>query len=89
MNITIEIHFKSDSDSKIMKRGSFPVNVSKFNKDQNREAARVAFEWWKQIKHENSYRIKIEKVTYDEINNITELVKQLDNAPIPDLDLPF
>lgn len=87
MNITIQIFYTSDYDSKLMQKASFPVNTYHFKQKPDQEAARVAFEWWKLIKHDLSYRVKIEKVIYNGENDITELIKQLDNAPIP--DLPF
>jgi hypothetical protein len=47
MNITIEIMYTSDYDSKLMQKGSFPVNNFHFKQKPEKEAARVAFEWWK------------------------------------------
>lgn len=89
MNINIQIHYISTYDSKMSQRGSFPVNVYQFRQNPNLEAARVAFTWWKLIKKDMSYKVAIERVTYNAENDITELVKRLDKAPIPDLDLPF
>lgn len=89
MNIIIRIDYTSDLGSKMMKQASFPVNSYKYKQNDNNEAARVAFNWWKVIKHEMSYRAILEKVTYNGDNDITELVKQIDDAPLPDLDLPF
>lgn len=89
MNINITIHYRSTSDSRLLQSGYFPVNSLEFKKDPNKEAARVAYEWWKLIKRDMSFQVIIDKVTYNEEHNITELVKQLDDAPIPDIDLPF
>lgn len=89
MNITIQIMYTSDYDSKLMQKGSFPVNTYHYKQKPDKEATRVAFEWWKLIKHDLSYRVEIDEVIYNGEHDITELVKQLDNAPIPDLDLPF
>ena len=89
MNINIQIFYTSDLDSKIKQSASFPVNTYQFKRDPHKEAARVTFEWWKLIKKNMSYRVILEKVIYNGEHDITELVKQLDNAPIPDIDLPF
>lgn len=75
MNILIKINYKSDSDSKLLQKASFPVNTYKFKQDPNKEAARVAYEWWKFVKREMSYRVRITEVTYNEGNDITELVR--------------
>jgi hypothetical protein len=47
MNITIQIMYTSDYDSKLMQKGSFPVNNFHFKQKPEKEAVRVAFEWWK------------------------------------------
>lgn len=70
-----------------MQKASFPVNAKYFKEDSDQEATRVAFKWWKQIQRVMSYRARIETVTYNGENNITELVKQLDEDQIQ--DLPF
>lgn len=89
MKINIRFDYTSDIGSKMMKQASFQVNEYKFKLEPDQEAARVAFEWWKQIKHEMSYRAILESIIYNGDNDITKLVQQLDDAPLPDLDLPF
>lgn len=73
---------------KILQRGEFSVNAQRFNMDPDREASRVAMEFLELIRRE-SHVSEIEKVIFNGDHDITELVKQLDNAPLPDLDLPF
>lgn len=89
MNVNIQIHYTSTYDSKMSQRGSFPVNAYQFRQNPNQEAARVAFIWWKLIKKDMSYKVAIERATYNAENDITELVKWLDKAPIHDDNLPF
>ncbi|MCQ6281989.1 hypothetical protein [Bacillus sp. EB600] len=89
MNINIQIFYTSDLDSKTQQSASFPVNTYQFKRDPHKEAARVTFEWWKLIKKNMSYRVILEEVIYNGEHDITELVKQLDDTPIQDIDLPF
>lgn len=89
MKINIQIHYTSTYDSKMVQGGSFPVNAYQFKKDPDKEAARVALTWWKLIKKDLSYKVAIVEVTYNLEHDITALVKQLENAPLPNLDLPF
>lgn len=63
-----------------MQRGSLPVNMTQFKKDTNKEAARVAFEWIKQIRRE-AYVSEIVEVIYNDNHDITELVRGLEKAP--------
>jgi hypothetical protein len=87
MNINIQLFYTSDLDSKIKQSASFPVFTYQFKCDPNKEAARVTFEWWKLIVN-MSYRVILEEVIYNGEHDITELVKQLDDTPIPDLICP-
>jgi hypothetical protein len=64
MQITIRIIYKGYS-SRLMRRGSFPVNSKLFKEDPIKEAARVACEWIKQIRRE-SHIEEIIEVNYDE-----------------------
>jgi hypothetical protein len=57
-----------------MQRGSFPVNPFEFEINPDKEAARVANEWIKQIRRENHVE-KILEVNYDDNKDITELCK--------------
>lgn len=69
MNVTIEIHYTASS--KITQGASFPLHGQKPEK--------VALDWWKQIKREMSYRVELEKVIINGDQDITELVKELEN----------
>lgn len=86
MQISIRIIYRSDS--RLMQKASFPVNIKLFKEDPAKEAARLAYEWWKQIKKKMSYRAEIESVVYNEEIDITELVRQMENQ-IPGGNLPF
>jgi hypothetical protein len=66
-----------------MRRGSFPVNKKRFKEDPDREAVRTTREWIKEIRREGHISEIIE-VVYDGDNNITGLVKELENAPLED-----
>jgi hypothetical protein len=88
MKITIRIIYQGYA-SKLTQQASFPVDDFEFEVNSDNEAARVAFVWWKLLKKDLSYQAVIEKVVYNEENDITELVKELDNAPLSDLNLPF
>ncbi len=87
MNITIKIIYKG-YEVKTLSQGSFEVRNNQFKRDPQGEAALMAYKWIKQIRRE-SHLSEIIKVAYNEENDITGIVKQMDNAPIPDLDLPF
>lgn len=84
MNITIEIHYKSDS-GKALQRGSFPL--------RGKKPELVAYDWWKKIKHEMSYRVQIEEILFNGGVDITELVKKLEDKEWETIesnfDLPF
>lgn len=56
-----------------MRRGSFRVGSKK------RE--HVAYDFWKWIKKESPYSVKLEKVICDG-EDITPLVKEIDEAPL-------
>jgi hypothetical protein len=78
--ITIKFIYQGYS-TKIMRGGSFPVNIRRFKDNPEREAARIAFEWMKEIRKEGHIE-EILKVTYDEDHDITDLVIALEKAPI-------
>lgn len=88
MKISITIIYKSNGN-KVSQQASFPVNSKRFKEDPHTEAARVTYEWLKEIKKEMSYSVEIDNVVYSGDNDITELVKQLDDDPLPDDNLPF
>jgi hypothetical protein len=72
MNVFIQINFIS-CDSKILQQGSFPL--------RGRKREEVAFEFWKQIRRYMPYGGELARVRADG-EDITELVKKLDEAPI-------
>lgn len=74
MTILIELVYYGHEHN-IVRRGNFRVDKRKFNEDQDRAAAEVAFRWVKQIRREE-YISKIIKVKYNAID-ITELVQDL------------
>jgi hypothetical protein len=78
MHITIRIIYKGYS-SRLMQRASFPVNAFEFEINPDKEAARVANEWIKQIRREIHVE-EILEVIYDDNKDITELVKALEKA---------
>jgi hypothetical protein len=82
MNVSIEIHYKSDS--RTLQKGYFPL--------RGRKPEKVALEFWKQIKKEMSHRAELEKVIVDGDQDITQLVKDLEqrewNNSLND-NLPF
>jgi hypothetical protein len=79
MNITIEVHLNIQG-TRLSKGGNFNL---KYNED----VPIFAYNWINQIKRETGYRPTIiEKVLVNGDNDITLLVKSIDEAPIPDLD---
>jgi hypothetical protein len=68
MNVTIEIHHKSDS--RALQKGSFQL--------KGRKPERVALDFWKQIKKAMSHRAELEKVIVNGDQDITQLVKDLE-----------
>ncbi|WP_394136873.1 hypothetical protein [Cytobacillus oceanisediminis] len=69
-------------------RGEFFVRDREFKDDPNFTVAVVAYEWIQQQWRESGCRdLIIEMVTWDEENDITEVVKQIE--PIVKDDLPF
>lgn len=86
MNITIRIIYQGFT-SKLMQRGSFPVNIKRYEKFPDHEAAYVAHDWLKEIRKE-AHVEEILEVIYNEDHDITDLVKKLDNTQYQD-NLPF
>jgi hypothetical protein len=71
-NVTIEIRYISNG-TKVMQRASFPV--------KRRKHEEIAFEWFKQIRREMPWGAELVKVLCNE-EDLTELVKELDKAPL-------
>ncbi|MBT2656602.1 hypothetical protein J7E81_15390 [Bacillus sp. ISL-18] len=81
MNITIEIHYKADSN--IMQRASFPL--------KGRKPEYIALQFWKDIKKELPYNAVLEQVI-SAGEDITEKVKELEKQQLLKImndDLPF
>ncbi|WP_370225311.1 hypothetical protein [Cytobacillus sp.] len=71
------------------RNGEFHVRDSEFKKDPNFAVAVVAYEWIQQQKRESGYRETIiEKVTWNEQNDITQIVREIEPV-LPEDDLPF
>jgi hypothetical protein len=82
MNVSIEIHYKSDS--RALRKGSFLLKGLK--------PEQIALGFWKQIKKEMSHHAQLEKIIVDGDQDITQLVKDLEqrgwNNSLND-NLPF
>ncbi|WP_264805127.1 hypothetical protein [Cytobacillus sp. NCCP-133] len=71
-----------------MRRGEFYVRDQDFRADADFAVSIVAYEWIQQQLNETGHReTVIEKVTWNEQNNITDLVKKI--QPVIKDDLPF
>jgi hypothetical protein len=84
MRITINVHMIVNG-TRSLKRGVFNVN-------KNEDIARFAYGWVKHIRMETGYfgqQSIIEQVIVNGDQDITDKVRAIDNAPIPEIDLPF
>jgi hypothetical protein len=84
MRVTIDLHMVVNG-TRSLKRGSFDVN-------RNEDIAQFAYGWVKHVRMETGYfgnQSIIEKVIVHGDKDITDKVKEIDNAPIPDLDFPW
>jgi hypothetical protein len=84
MRIKIDVHMIVNG-TKSLKRGEFNVN-------RNEDIALFAHGWVMHIRRETGYygqQSIIEKIIVNGDQDITEQVKAIDEAPIPDADLPF
>ena len=71
------------------RNGEFHVKDSEFKKDPDFAVAVVAYEWIQQQKRESGQRETIiEKVTWNEVNDITQIVREIQPV-IPEDILPF
>jgi uncharacterized protein (UPF0218 family) len=68
MNVTIEIHYRSDS--RALQIGNFHL--------RGRKPEQIALDFWKQIKKAMSHRAQLEKVIVDGDQDITQLVIDLE-----------
>jgi hypothetical protein len=84
MRITINVHMIVNGN-RSLKRGAFTVT-------KNEDIILFAYGWIKHIRRETGYYGRqsiIEKVIVNGEQDITDKVKEIDNAPIPEIDLPF
>lgn len=86
MNISIKIIYQGYA-AKLMQRGDFPVNVKRYEKYPDHEAAYIAYDWLKEIRKQGHVKEIIE-VIYNDDQDITSLVKKLDHGQYQD-NLPF
>lgn len=71
------------------RNGEFHVRDSDFKKDPNFAVAVVAYEWIQQQWRESGCRdMIIEKVTWNEVNDITQVVREIEPV-MPEDKLPF
>jgi hypothetical protein len=82
LRVTIDIHLKIDGISNAL--------GGEFNVRWKEDIPGVAYEWIRKIKMDTGFRkTVIEKVVYNGDNDITDLVKAIDERPIPNDNLPF
>lgn len=72
MQILIKLHYLVNG-IKNLQRGYFKVNVLKYKKNPDEEAARVACVWFREVKQDFIYDVKLNKVLYFE-KDITSIV---------------
>lgn len=88
MKVVIETILNIEGNRGLSK-GEFIVRTSDFKKDPNFAVAVVAYEWIQQQWRESGCReMIIEKVTWNEENDITKIVKEIEPVSTKD-DLPF
>jgi hypothetical protein len=80
MKILIEIDYLG-MHSEIAQSGDFGVDAQEFAIEPDKEAARVAYGFLQWIKKTMTVQ-KIRKVVYNGDNDITQLVIELDEAPL-------
>jgi hypothetical protein len=69
--------------------GQFKMKPSEFKKDPNFAIAVIAYEWIQKQWRESGCRdMIIEKVTWNEKNDITQIVREIEPV-MPEDDLPF
>lgn len=81
MRITIDIH--------LVINGTRTLKSAEFNVYKEDNIPRVAHDWIRQTRRETGYYGKdsiIEKVIWNADNDITDQVRAIDEAPIPDDD---
>jgi hypothetical protein len=79
MRINLQVHLNVE-DQKLAQSGSFVVR-------KESDIPKIAHDWIRKIKRETSYRdTYIEKVLVNSEKDITEEVRKIDEAPIPEMD---
>lgn len=73
IEISIAVHYVGYYETKILQRGSFPVNFRKYKENEKAEVTRVANGFIKEIK-ESIHVTRIEKVIYNGSQDITEWI---------------
>lgn len=82
MRITLKIHLHI-GDNRSLRRGEFHVR-------KEDDIPKLAHDWIRRIIFEIGYRkTEIEKVTWNEENDITDKVKELFMPSLPPDNLPF
>jgi hypothetical protein len=79
IQITIDLH--------LVVNGTRTALSGHFQARYTNDIPNMAYEWIRKVRRETGYPAVIEKVFYNGDKDITDVVKQLDEAPIP--DLPF
>ncbi|WP_445506753.1 hypothetical protein [Niallia sp. 03190] len=75
MYIVIKINYEI-MDSTCLQSASFKVDDLEFVVNPDNEAARIAYIWFNRIWRKQPFTSKINKVLYNEKNDITQLVQQ-------------
>ncbi|MFP7445215.1 hypothetical protein SFC50_16120 [Bacillus infantis] len=88
MRVLIEIQLTIDGTGSVS-TGDFTVNNQDFKKDPDFACAVIAYEWIQKLKYDTGFReTTIDEVTWNQENDITELVKTI-KPIIADDNLPF
>ncbi|MEK3855922.1 hypothetical protein [Cytobacillus sp. FSL H8-0458] len=88
MNVIIQTTLNIEGN-RGFRNGEFFVPDREFNKDPNFAVAVVAFKWIQQQMNETGHRETIiEKVTWNEKNDITQIVREI-KPVLPEDNLPF
>ncbi|MFY0758719.1 hypothetical protein AB1K32_07545 [Metabacillus dongyingensis] len=75
MQILIQLHYIING-GKLLQQGDFKVNERNYKLDPDKEATRVAYKWYREVKRAYIYEVELHKVIYNQID-ITEKVKAL------------
>ena len=77
MQIVIDLYYFVNG-MKTLQCGYFKVNLRNYKEDPDKEAARVAYEWFRQVKRDFIYEVRLHKALYYEIDITEEVVKLKD-----------